>query len=272
LRVRLQNSYRVATAAILVAWLWDFYAVVKSVYYAVDYPLVEDFFPWPFASPVLLPVLYLIPAVLLVPALRSNDRRFLTIQACCLVVCSAWLSVHKGAFWSETFCYGFWVGLWMLWVARRLDDSVDDGTLRSAALLAQLLLAMIFLTRSVGTWTSEYWSGEMFYDVFFRYQHTDKFLWLRDMFQPKDLSVIATVYGRLFMLAQAVLFLVVFLPSRWAFPISAVVLSGLWAATTLDSIAWIAPLLGLALAGVYLTRESRQGPGQSADSVLALAG
>ena len=55
---------------------------------------------------------------------------------------------------------------------------------------------MILLGGAVGKWTAEYWSGEVFYDIYFRDRDFWVFNLIRENFEAETTREIATWYSR----------------------------------------------------------------------------
>ena len=99
---------------------------------------------------------------------------------------------------------------------RLVDESVDvlvcrlcasegrDADLRRPAFLSRIIISMILLGGAVGKWTSEYWSGEVLYQIYFAERDFWVFNLLRDNFDADTLREIATWYSRNVIIVETV--------------------------------------------------------------------
>ena len=62
---------------------------------------------------------------------------------------------------------------------RRIEDQAD--LLRRARVLSRLIISVILLGGAPGKWTAEYWSGEVFYDIYFR----DRDFWVFNLLRAE---------------------------------------------------------------------------------------
>ena len=154
----------------------------------------------------------------------------------------------------------FWAGLFLVWLA--WSGAADERRATTTGpFLAQLLTAFFFLGGAAGKWTAGYWSGEVFYDIFFARQSYFVYSQLRAWFDDPTIQLIAKWFSRSAVVVETSMALVVFLPARLASKVSIAAALGLWLTSAdLFEVAW--PLIGIALAGRLLA--SRRDRAESA--------
>jgi hypothetical protein len=231
-------AYRWVSTALLVAlfWKWSYFRVFDAIY--AEYPLHDPFFPAWLQSNGSLRIAYLggSAAILMgIVTTSSRARKFyalLGLSGATVLVC------HQGSFNDMTFATAWWTSLWATWLAFRLDyveqlapphrAAEQDRLLRRAALLSRAICSMILLGGAMGKWTSEYWSGQVFYEIYF----VDRDFWLfnalRASFDDGTLREIATWYSRQVVVVETVAGLSLWaLPARYAAVIGVVIFTSI---------------------------------------------
>src|SRR5262249_15517043 len=123
--------------------------------------------------------------------------------------------------------------------------------------LAQLSTAFFFAGGAVGKWTAAYWSGDVFYDLFFARHPYWLYAQLRGWLSAGALRVASTWFSRSVVVVETAMILVLVLPARLASTVSIVAALGLWLTNAdLFEVSW--PLIGVALAGRLLAMPSVQ--------------
>jgi hypothetical protein len=242
--------YRVVVASLLASMLWKFRVIplFYSIYASI--PLHDSFFPAPLRHPTVLAVLFILPIVAGVAVLFISDRKLILMQSLITVLAMFGLCIHQATYNDVTFLTCFWAALWCGWFALRMDDPADLLFAKGSRLVV-LIFSVIFLGGAVGKLTPGYWSGEVFYHIYFTERNYWVFNLLRANFEPEALRSIATYYSRMVIgteLACAFLWL---LPSRWACAIGVIVFSMIALMSNTNLFSVMGCLLGLGLAGMH---------------------
>jgi hypothetical protein len=136
------------------------------------------------------------------------------------------MCVHQGSYNDMTFVTAWWTALWSLWFVHRMEKDDESTLLRKGAFLSRLIISVILLGGGLGKWTGEYWSGEVFYDIYFRDRDYWVFNLLRSWFEPETLRVMSTWYSRQVVVIETLAGVSLWLlPPRWAAAIGVVVLT-----------------------------------------------
>jgi hypothetical protein len=247
--------YRIAVGFLLASLLWKLPAFVLCFQIYVALPLEDPFFPDLLRNNVVLGLAYLLPVCLSCIALVSRDRTFLRIQS--LIACAGTflLCIHQGTYNDVTFLTSWWSSLWCAWYVGRLDDPVGPLAVKGV-FLAQLILSLIFLGGAAGKWTAGYWSGEVFYEIYFVGRDFWLFNLLRESLDASSLRDVATWYSRLVIVTESCCGLLWLLPSRWALPLAIAVLLGIALLSNFYLFSVVFCLVGLALAGLSLLAQA----------------
>lgn len=260
------QAFRIVQGATLAALLWKVQGYVDVARLYLEMPLRQTFFPDWLQSPPVLIASYLTATVALAAALVIGHRIVL-----CGVSVLAWLGLtilclHQGSYNDATFTTAWWASLWSVWLASRLGTA-DERLPRRAARLAQAILSLMFLGGAVGKWTAEYWSGQVFYEIYF----IDRDFWffnrLRASASPEALRELATWYSRTVIIVETLCGMTLWgLRPRVAGSLAAVVCAGvaLFASFYLFSV--MLSLIGLAVACLWLTPNHGQADNKLAPS------
>jgi len=245
--------YRVVVASLLASMLWKFRAIPLFYSIYVGVPLHDSFFPELLRSPTVLAVLFILPIVAGAAVMFISDRKFILMQALITVMTMFGLSIHQATYNDVTFMTCFWTAMWCGWFALRMNDPAEILFAKGGRLVL-LIFSMIFLGGAVGKLTPGYWSGEVFYHIYFTERDYWVFNLLRANFEPESLRAIAMVYSRMVIgteLACAFLWL---LPTRWgcAIGISMFFMIAVLSNTYLFSV--MCCLIGLGIAGLHRRR------------------
>ena len=254
---RVVSAYLVVQVALFLglAWKWAYFRLADGVYREII--LQHDFFPNWLRSPDVARWAYLgslISIALGVVSVWVWPRRF--FAAVC-IGCLSVLCVHQASYNDATFTTSWWTSLWLLWWTTRMGVDEPTASLRRGAFLARAIGSMILLGGAVGKWTPEYWSGEVFYDIYFVDRDYWLFNGLRDRYDEETLRWMATWYSRNVIMVESVCgFGLWLLPPKWAAAIGVVLftLIALSSNFLLFSVLW--PLIGLSAVGFFATRHS----------------
>ncbi len=214
---RLLNIHRIVQCFVVVGLIWkiQFFRWTDDVY--LTFPLSDPFFPDWLESQRTLRIAYLAAVASGLLAILLN-RRFLLV----LVTIIEWaalsvLMIHQGSYNDVTFTTSWWTVLWCLFVSSQLQASNPLLTSQRAARLACVILSLIMLGAAVGKWTTEYWSGVVLYEIYFRERDFWFFNWLRDCYSEDQLQVLSLVHSRIVIIVETIAGLTLWcLPSRIA--------------------------------------------------------
>jgi hypothetical protein len=251
-RDRSVMAFRLVIGATLGALLWKVmsFAVFARVYFEV--PLTQRLFPAFFESPITFLVSYGGTIAALVLSLMmpgvSARRAFIWIALAGVSI----LCVHQGSYNDASFTTAWWTLLWSAWLAGRMA-APDDQLLLRAARLSRAILAMILLGGAVGKWTSEYWSGQVLYEIYF----TERDFWLFNALRANvgaaALREIATWYSRAVIVVESLCGLTLWaLPSRLAAVVGIVVCGTIVLLSNFQLASVLLSLVGLAGVGLLV--------------------
>lgn len=262
-------AYRMVAFAMLTAlmWKWSFFRGVDAVY--ANYPVVDNFFPAWLQSIWTLRVSFLgAVSAIAIGSITPNHTTRLRCAVLAFVGATV-LVAHQGSHNDMTFATAWWASLWSIWLAFRLHHLADlDERLKEpaqrvlmtrSALLSRLILSMILLGGAVGKWTSEYWSGQVFYEIYFADRDYWVFNWLRETFDEQALRQIATWYSRKVVVMETIAgFGLWLLPARYAAAAGVVIFTSIALLSNFLLFSVLLTLVGLAAVGFLV-----QPPGSS---------
>lgn len=256
-RTHLLFAFRLVQWSTLMALSWKISAFAMMIRSYLSIPLHQAFFPAPFASSSLLLVSYLGVLATLVIAAVTETRVVRTVACWSSLVLTSVLCVHQGSYNDMTFATAWWTSLWSVWVAGRIDRDEPGWLLSRAAFLSRCIISMILLGGAVGKWTSEYWSGQVLYEIYF----VDRDFWffnlLRQSFEPESLRIAATWYSRNVIVVETVCGLGLWLlPARWAATIAMLVLTSIVVFSNVNLFSVLLSLIGLAAVGLLVVPRS----------------
>ncbi|TWU00820.1 hypothetical protein [Stieleria varia] len=196
-------------------WQKGFFLLADELYHRT--PLLDPFFPDWLRSAEVLRWAFLCTMASLLIGIVGKFRLVRIAMAVVSLVGLSILCVHQGSYNDATFATSWWVTLWVLWLTTRMGRGDSVAVLTHAAFLARLIGSMILLGGAVGKWTPEYWSGEVFYDIYFRDRDHWLFNRLRESFEPETLRTMAMWYSRKVVVVETICgFGMWRLPPRWA--------------------------------------------------------
>ena len=109
----------------------------------------------------------------------------------------------------------------------------------------------------LGKWTAEYWSGEVFYEIYFRDRNFWVFNLLRANCEPDTLREISTWYSRQVVVVETVVGLGLWLlPPRWAAAVGVLVLTSIAVLSNWLLFSVLSCLIGLAAVGFLVPRAT----------------
>jgi hypothetical protein len=251
---RITRALKVAVLFWLLAWLVKArFLVPFFAGICTKYPLSVEFFPPVASSPWVSLVAYFAPCAAAGIALISQSQRVRTIAISTLPICSAALCIHQNAYNDATFVTSFWAGLWLLWLSSRDPENVESvGTY--GPVLAQGIISLMFLGGAIGKLTPQYWSGEAFYHIYFLQKPTFIYSWLREAVSDSTLQWLAAGFSKAVIVSELMIAGLFLLSSRTTLWLSVVAMAGVVAISTSWLFSVMGSLIGIALAGILLSR------------------
>lgn len=251
-------AHRLVQLTMLVGLMWKWRYFVPSAYVYADIPLDDPFFPSVFRSTPAVILAFLTTVVSIAINLLTGDRRWQLAMAFVTLIGTTVLCLHQGSYNDMTFVTTWWVSVYSLWFLWRMDDEDQDAFFRRAALLSRLILSMILLGGGVGKWTAEYWSGEVFYDIYFRDRDFWVFNYLRENFDTPALQTMAMWYSRQVVIVETLAgFGLWLLPARWAAAVGIVLLASIALFSNFLLFSVLMCLMGMAAVGFFPSRSGR---------------
>ena len=229
--------------------------------------VVDDFFPAWLQSVWVLRVAFVsTTAALAFSGVTASDLARARLVWITLLG-STVLVIHQGSYNDMTFATAWWCSVWLLWLASRINvvrqashgdqERMHTCLMWRAAFLSRLILSMILLGGAIGKWTSEYWSGQVLYEIYFVDRDFWLFNWLRTTFDQSTLREIATVYSRKVILIETVAgFGLWLLPARYAAVSGIVIFSSIALLSNFLLFSVLLSLIGLAAIGLLANRAA----------------
>ncbi len=251
MRSRPLLAFQIVQFCALVALLCkiSFYAPFFSHYY--QWPLYQDFFPKIFRSATGLIAVYGIVCVAIALSacqVACRTRCFCTSLALLGV---SYLLVHQGVYNDVTFTTLWWTQCWATWYQSRLAVGDADALVRGA-FLGRLVISLMLLGGAVGKWTAEYWSGQVFWEIYYVDRDFWFFNWQRQHWEPETLRQLATWYSRAVIITESVAgFTLWMLPARMASIVAIGLLSAIAVLSNFFLFSVVLSLIGLAVVGLF---------------------
>jgi hypothetical protein len=248
-----RNAFRAIAVAILAVRAMLAVSYIRIAALQVIAPVHDHFFPALLRHPTLVLVAFLGPMLTEVLVLDRPTAGMMKRAAGVEVAGAAVLLLHQATYFYATWVIVFWASLFMVWMA--WSEGADEE--RAAAIgpfLAQCLIAFFFLGGAVGKWTRGYWSGEVFYELFFARRSDLVYSQLRAWFSDASVHLIAIWFSRSVVVVETSMALVLLLPARLASSVSIVAALALWfTSSDLFEVCW--PIIGIAAAGRLLAQR-----------------
>jgi hypothetical protein len=249
-------AHRIVQIGMLITlvWKWSFFVFANSVYNTIA--LQDPFFPAWLRSAFVLRLVFLgAVATIVMNVLTSKSE----IQRWCSWVTMISVTVmclHQGSYNDMTFVTAWWTSLWALWFVHRMEQDEQTELIRKAAFLSRLMISVILLGGGLGKWTAEYWSGEVFYDIYFRDRDFWVFNLLRAWFEPETLQTLSMWYSRQVVVIETVAGMTLWLlPARWAAAIAILILTSIALLSNILLFSVLTCLIGLAAVGFFVPRR-----------------
>ncbi|MEM9588783.1 MAG: hypothetical protein AAGA03_15985, partial [Planctomycetota bacterium] len=152
-----------------------------------------------------------------------------------------------------TFITTWWACAWSTWFGSRIGVDSETILLTKAARLSRVILSVVLFGGAVGKWTPEYWSGEVFYEIYFRDRDFWCFNWLRGNVDPDSLRDIATWYSRKVVIIETLAGISLWiLPARWAAIIGMLIFTSIALFSNFLLFSVLTCLIGLASVGLLV--------------------
>ncbi len=257
---RVLVAHRMVQAGILVTliWKWKFFVFANGVYETI--PLDDPFFPGWLRSALTLRVAFLATVASVALNMLATDR--IVRRWCSLItlIGATVLCIHQGSHNDMTFVTAWWTALWSLWFVHRVEKDEPSDLLDKGAFLSRLIISVILLGGGIGKWTAEYWSGEVFFNIYF----VDRDFWLfnllRANFEMETLRQISMWYSRQVVVIETVAgFGLWLLPPRWAASVAMLILTSIALLSNFLLFSVLSCLIGLAAVGLLVDRRSSLG-------------
>lgn len=254
------KAFLIALAFWLLGWFWKIKFLVVEVFLTgliveIHHPLFPSFM----LRGDLAFALYLAPLLLALPLLRGFTRRKAIALATILALSSLGLLGHINTYNDATFTTCFWSALWLLWLAIN-GDRQDKNLAREAKWLARATVAMIFLGGAVGKFTAEYWSGQVFYTIYFEDKDYFLYEWLRQVASPGTRFTLAVLLSRAAIIGETFLGLAIILPYRWYGRLAIFTMVSMVLISTFNLFSVMFPLIGILLANLAWRTKTRALP------------
>lgn len=243
-------ALRIVAVALLISLLWKFRAFGLAIEIYQSLPMQDSFFPSFLQSTNVMIAAYFVSLIAVGYLLLSTQPGKMVFASVVALAGLGILCLHQQSYNDVTFLTCWWTVIWCLWFVRQLGQPAKPLMVR-AAFLAHAILSVIFLGGTVGKLTSGYWSGEVFYGIYFEGRDYWLFNLLRQFFDDQQLTIISCWYSRLVIIMEAVCSMLWLMPSRIASLVAILVLSNiaLMSNTLLFSV--LTCLIGLALAALH---------------------
>ncbi|MEE2935720.1 MAG: hypothetical protein VYA84_06965 [Planctomycetota bacterium] len=249
-------SHRLVQGGILLTliWKWSFFVAANGIYGTI--PLNDPFFPGWLQSVTAVRVAFVTAVAAVGLNLSTNRPRLQWACSLTALLCITVLCIHQASYNDMTFVTAWWASLWAMWFVNHLNDPNQAKLLRRASFLSRLIISLILLGGASGKWTAEYWSGEVFTDIYFKDREFWVFQWLRSHFEPEQLRTIATWYSRKVVLVETVTGLGLWaLPPRIAAVLAILLLSSIALFSNFLLFSVLFALIGLASVGLLVPRS-----------------
>lgn len=209
--------FRIAVGFFYAAWLIKIHFFGLFFYAGTQATLQIGPFPSLMANTWWAIAFYMLPLAT-APLLlgRLTRRRALAISASFFIGSTGCL-LHQHFFNDATFAVLFWGSLWLLWLSLNSNKPTISLATHSKQ-LATTTVALIFFGGFLGKMTPTYWSGEIFFELYFQQKQHPPYTWLNAWFSDSTIVVMARWFSRLAIFGEAAVWLspLVLTYRRWA--------------------------------------------------------
>ncbi len=225
----------------------------------VTVPIDDPFFPSLLRAPMLLVLGWIVPLLTGILALARPRSAWARVHGPTLLIGSGVLLVHQGSYFFATWVVDFWIGAFLVWLARA-GTRDPSAACRTGPFLAQLLIAFWFLGGAVGKWTREWWAGDATRELLLLSQRTHATQLLVRLFGTDAAAIasIGTWMSRISVVIETAMAGVILIPARPAFVATIAVTGSMWVLVSYNIFEIVWPIMGLAVAGWSLLGEERR--------------
>ncbi len=237
-------------------WKWGYFKWSDNIHEKIM--LSDPFFPDWLESAAVVRVAYLGALALVVINIISWNKHLTRVCNFATLVCLSILLIHQASYNDATFTTAWWASLWANWYGFHMDDPDRIATLDRGAFLSRSMLSMVLLGGAVGKWTSEYWSGDVLYNIYFVDRNYWVFNYLRNSFDADQLQTIAMWYSRKVVVIETLCgFGLWLLPARLAALIGILVFMSIAIFSNLYLFSVMFALLGVASVGLFVVKRPK---------------
>ncbi|MDB4673556.1 hypothetical protein OAF27_01965 [Verrucomicrobiales bacterium] len=248
-------AWRIVYGGLLTALYARGFEYVGKGLQAIETPIVaHPLLPEVFLSGKLALIAYGIVFVGLFSFLCGH-RRVLQSVSILTFGCSLFLLWGSTFGTDATFVTSTWVSAWLVWFSFRMEDS-DPEFVRRAIFFGKGIAGLCFLGGAAGKVTSEYWSGGVFYRLFFESSDYWFFAKTREVLNADELRQASMYFSRLVVVTELVLGTLILWPIRWALGAVAMVVVGMVVTFHPTIYSAVGSLLWLLAGCLYLGRHS----------------
>ncbi len=246
---------RVVVAFWLLGWFLKINFFSHYLFHEISaFPVVIDFFPSFFRSPISAQFFYIYPLFVL-PLFFRPQLFYFRFASFVMTASSAVLLLHQDTHNDATFLTSFWVAVWLSWFVHRMtaDDPMFDVHARSLSLC---VVAVIFLGGFTGKLTPEYWNGEVFASIFLQQHYGLVGEWIRAHMSAEAIRFHFQWIAKMIILGEAFLVFAPFLPYRLVCVLGIPFMLGIALYTTWMIFSVLFCLIGLLIAGLFLQKDN----------------
>ncbi len=247
------KAYRIGLLFVLLATYIKFFFFLPMFRENLQVKLqVSDLFPGVLSSTPFLFVCYFLPLLTLICFFVKTKWVYVS-SALLVVLCSLFFVLHLDTYNDATFKTTLWAGIWLFLLAWSPLEKGNE-TLQLIG-LGQLIIAMIFLGGFVGKLTSEYWSGEALYAIYFLYKETFPYPILRELLELETVREIAKYFSIGVIVTEGAMALSFLLPVKPFVIVGVLVCTGIVLFSHPYLFSVMGPLIGMILSIHFLNKE-----------------
>ena len=247
-------AWRIAMGLTLFAWFVKSKVQITVFFQGADqairhHTLLPDWL----CSPITGGIAYFTP-VLCFLAMRARREIWLQLAGLTYSLCALLMLWHVQSYNDATHITAFYLGLWLAWWGGRVNRA-DAASYWHGIALAMGVISLCWLGGGIGKITSEYWSGEPFYHLYFMDKPQWPFSWMRANLSTEEIHAYARWFSRTVVVVELVLATSILWPTRWAISATLVVLTGMVVISQLQLFSVLGSLMGLAFAVGWLLKS-----------------
>ena len=251
-------AHRIVQAGLLITllWKWQFFWAASKLYAQIS--ISDPFFPDWLESVWTLRIAFAGTVIAILFNLLASQPMLRKFLGWTTLLSMSVLCIHQGSYNDMTFVTAWWTSLWAVWFTHRMNDADQALVMNRAAFLSRLIISVVLLGGAVGKFTPEYWSGTVFYDIYFIDRDYWIFNLLRDQFDAEGLREISKWYSRQVVVIESVAGVGLWaLPARWAGTIAIMILTSIVVLSNYYLLSVVACLIALASIGLLIPRKPK---------------